>query len=214
MATELKPKGGAQPPTFHDADLISCINALLELERKVAFLVREVQAQARDLLAASHQHIAAHRLGIGKSDAIAKLNEMMLTHRNKAGPVGADGEAWEHGFLEAWAIAARFIYLIQPQTGQERDDGLEEAANWHDIRADRHRRHVGSQTNALRHEYYAAEIRSLKGKVVGAEEPDELRQGQKSTETGPVTSMVIRRGRDINAELTWKDDSDKAADES
>ena len=164
----------------------------------------------------SHQRLTARHSDIAGGDLIAGLNELMLTHRNQAiavGPeAGVGNEAWDRGFLEAWAIAARFIYLIQPQTGREWDDGLEEAAIWHERRAERHRRHVGNQTNALRHEYYATQIRSLKGGNEHTHMTDELTLGQMPGDGGAATSILIRRGceiGDVNAELSSTEDGEQ-----
>lgn len=216
MATEPKPKP-AQPSLLHDdVDLMSCIDAFLELDRKVALMAKEMRDQAQELLTLSHHHMTPRRPDLSISDIMAGLNELMLAHRHQASAVDPEpstgNEAWDHGFLEAWAIAARFIYLLQPQFERERDDGLEEAANWHENRADRHRRHIGSQTNALRHEYYASQIRSLKGGGVHAQMTDESTLGRRPGDGGSATSILIRRGceiGDVNAELSSKEDSQK-----
>lgn len=216
MATEPKAKAAQASPFHDDADLMSCIGVFLELDRKVALITRDMRNHARELLSVSYQRLTARHSDIEGGDLIAGLNELMLTHRNQAGIVGleagAENEAWDRGFLEAWAIAARFIYLLQPQIGRERDDGLEEAANWHERRADRHRRHVGNQTNALRHEYYATQIRSLKSGGEHAHMTDELMLGEMQGEGGPAASILIRRGcdiRDVNAELSSTEDGEQ-----
>lgn len=214
MATEPKSEVVEAPAFHNDADLITCIDAFLDLDRKVSLIEKDVGAHARELLVASRQRLDAYRVAGTGSDAVAHLNELMLNHRTQAGAdrAGAQGEAWDNGFLEAWALAAQFTHLLQSQPGSERDSGLEEAANWHERRADKHR-HSGSPTNALRHEYYATEIRSLKSRVVDAGAPDQLMQPPRCMDIGSVTSIVIRRINEASGSLAGKKEAGGMADE-
>ena len=166
MITEKELKTGQSDRVSMDTDLLWCIEALFNLNARGVMADDSMDELARELLKVCKRRLANLVSPEQGEEAIAKLNRLMsdtlrqktdhdLEHHSKS-------ELWRLGYEEAWNAALNFLSTLYLPSNEARGEGLEEAALWHEKRAERHRRHTGGHANALRHEHYAAEIRLLK----------------------------------------------------